>query len=524
MKWLFITALLFGLDFSVHRTNLLLLPGFLIWILLRNPKTYLSVKGWVWGILGLGMGLSFHLLTIPIAARHPFLNAGDPSSFSKFWDYISLKQYGGGWLINIFPRKGAFWGIQVKDYLDTFANNFLAIDRGWAIFGLLPTILGILGIIAIWKRSWRLTVGLLCLFLLSSLGAVIYFNIPPYYFRTVDRHYLPSLVIFSFFITFGLIAFIKWAFDRIKGLLWLKIAVVVALFIIIPGIRFFADFKSIDGSRNYFAYDFAKNVMKTLPPNSILFSNGDNDTYPLWYLQVVEHYRTDVAVLNLSLLNTTWFVEQARRNYPSLPLKITLDEISQLRIKSWDDLTAVAVAVKGSPQSFDLADTTSLPDSIHFRISPSQYGPFLLIQDLLLLKIIEDNEWKNPIYVEPTVSPENIRWLKPYLRNEGLAQRLIPLESPPINAEILKANLFEKYEYRGYADSSVLIDEFSRMIGINIYASFIYLATAESQLGHYDGCEMLKKKIELKIPHSRLQPIPQEINNAFLRICASDST
>jgi hypothetical protein len=339
----------------------------------------------------------------------------------------------------------------------------------------------------------------------------------------VDRHYFPSLIIFSFFIAVGLIGFLKWAFHNTKSSLWPKIIIVMILILILPGFRFLSEYRSIDGSRNYLAYDFAKNVMKTLPPNSILFSNGDNDTYPLWYLQAVEHYRTDVAVLNLSLLNTAWFVKQAVCNYPSLPLKITADEISQLQIRPWPETSDVAVPVVGYPIQFNLPDSVSLPDSIIFHIAPSQFGPFLLIQDILLLRIIEENNWINPIYFQPTISPENIRWVKPFLGNEGLALRLMPIESPPLNIALMKSNLFGKYDFRGYSDSSLVIDDFSRMIGFNTYASFLELAAAETRLGHYDECCDLKKKFELKIPQSRLRPIPVDIKRALLQICASDS-
>ena len=100
--WLFVVMLLFGLDFSVHRTNLLLLPGVFIWMVLCYPRTFLGFKNWIAGGFGLTLGLAFHLLIMPMAARNPVLNASDPSNWSRFYYYISLQQYGGSWLVNMW--------------------------------------------------------------------------------------------------------------------------------------------------------------------------------------------------------------------------------------------------------------------------------------------------------------------------------------------------------------------------------------------------------------------------------------
>ncbi len=118
---------LLGLDFSIHRTNSLLAPGVLVWILLRRPRVLAQARSWGFGVAALAAGLAVHLLLIPMAARQPYMNFNHPSSLSAFWDYISLKQFGGGWLLGLLPRKAPFWSYQVVDYLRVFAANFVDI-------------------------------------------------------------------------------------------------------------------------------------------------------------------------------------------------------------------------------------------------------------------------------------------------------------------------------------------------------------------------------------------------------------
>jgi len=196
IHWLFLITLLFGLDFSVHRTNLLLLPGFFIWVFLRNRRMLGRMRTWLVSGAGFLIGLAFHLLIIPIAARNPVLNINDPSNLSRFYGYISLKQFGGGWLFKILPRNAPFLKVQVSDYLHFFSVNFFS---GGIILAILTLLLALIGFLVLWRREWRLSLGLLFMFLCSSLGAVIYFNLPKDFFWPMDRHYLPSFVIFSIF-------------------------------------------------------------------------------------------------------------------------------------------------------------------------------------------------------------------------------------------------------------------------------------------------------------------------------------
>ena len=151
--WLLLLGILFGLDFSVHRTNLLLLPGLLIWILMRDPRTLLSPRAWIAGVAGMIAGLAFHLLIIPISAAGPPLNAGDPSNWSRFYDYVSLSQYGGGWLVKFYPRNAPLWSVQAMDVVRAFESSFFWTGGPLKVLGMLPALFAIFGLCMLWVRN-----------------------------------------------------------------------------------------------------------------------------------------------------------------------------------------------------------------------------------------------------------------------------------------------------------------------------------------------------------------------------------
>jgi hypothetical protein len=521
VKWLFVVAVLFGLDFSVHRTNLLLLPGMLVWVLLRHPQTCLSTRSWRYGITGFAIGLSIHLLIIPLAARNPAMSMCDPSSWPKFWDYVTLKQYGGGWLINLWPRKASFFSVQMADYLRMFRDNFCSLGGKTGLLGALPMILGLVGLWSLWRRSHRLALGMIVLFVLASLGGEIYFNTPADFIRSMDRHYLPSLVIFGVWMVLGAqMVMISALKSREQYRVW-AVSLVGLLILAAPAQQLMRNYSALDSSRNYCTYDFSRNALSTLPPDAIVFTNGDNDTYPLWYIQQAESFRTDVTIVNINLMNTPWYVAQLIERDPSFPLRLTRAELEQMMPKMWKD-TTIAVAVQGTPADFDLPDSTILPDSLHLQVGPDVANKYLLIHSQLVLQMLAENLWKRPVCLLITMSDQALPWLKPYLRLDGLAQRLMPVDSPPSNPELLRKSFLERYSYRGYADPSLPLDETSRMFGMNYMAGFLTLASLESANGNTAECERVKERMLELLPPERLNP-PAQLLQAIDATCQSDS-
>ena len=515
--WMMIVALLFGLDFSVHRTNLLMLPGLFFVVLLRRPRTLISAKHWGLGLAGFGAGLSAQLLMIPMAAAKPLLNIGNPSSWQSFYDYVSLKQMGGGFLINLYPRKAPLIMYQLHDYLKAFADNFLSI-HGWAgVLGVLPFLLGLFGFIILWRRSWKLGAALTILFLLTSLGAVAYFNIPENFFRSFDRHYLPSFVIFSGFIAYGAAAIVSAAAYEGAGVQPIIAGLIVLL---APGYLAYHNYAGADRSREYFAYDYATNILATLPENSIVVTSGDNDTFTLLYLQGAENMRRDVTVVNSSLLNTVWFTEELMET-TTLPLfSLKPEELWQLKVKPWKD-TVLTFAAPTDLSGYALPDGYQPTDSVAIEVQPTIQGKFLMVSDQLMIDLIRTNNWTRPIYFTYPYS-----WLQPHLRPEGMAYRLLPVDSAAVNRDILRQNLLDKYVYRGYDDPSLAMEFATRNNGMTLVMAFAALAMEDMRVGDSAMCSETMDYAFRVIPPDRIQ-LPDQLRQRLGWICsppAIDST
>lgn len=510
-SWLFVVTLLFGLDVSVHRTNMLLVPALIIWMLIRKPQTFLSIKTWIFGAVGLIVGLALQLVQIPMAAAGPFINAGNPNSLIRLWNLVSLQQLGNSWL-TIFPRNAPFWDVQVADYLRAFSANFFNLNGPIPGLGLLPGLLGLIGLIVMWQKSTRLAFGLFILFLFASIGAVLYFNIPEHFWRSMFRHYLPSFVIFAVFIAYGMGSIMKGlrSFATLPGRLIMIIIGVILL--AIPVQQLARNYHQLDGSNQHFAYDFAYNALSGLDDNAILITFGDNDTFPLWYLQGAEGIRTDVAVLNINLLNTTWYLHQIMRRYRDLPISFTAGEIDSLRPIQWQDST-IAVQVDADPIQFDLPDTAAWPDTAYLTITPTIQDKYLLAQDQVLMNLIQNNRYRRPIYFAST--GRALAGVTDHLRFEGMSYRLMPDTNQPISVDILRRNLFNRYAFNGYADSSVVVDDVARNNAMIFFGAFAQLATAYAQAGDTSmAAETVDSMLSI-LPPDRIGPLPPHLEAAL---------
>jgi hypothetical protein len=502
LAWLFLLFLLFGLDLSAHRTNLLLLPGALPWVGLRSPRAWAGPRTWWAAGAGMALGLSFHLLLIPLAAGDPAFNMEDPHNLARLWSYVSLSDKGGGFLIDLFPRRASFWRFQLMDYLRSAGAN-LSI-AGPRVLGLLPAVLALLGTWAAFRAAPRRTLGLLGFFLCGSLGAVIYFNLPHAYFRPIDRHYLPSFVVLAPLLAVGVRAALGLA-ARPRGAAGLALTVACAAGLaLLPFGAWARNVRGRDLSRVRFAETVSRDVLEPLDERAILLTNGDNDTIPLWYLQSVEGVRRDVTVINLPLTNTAWFVHQLARRNPDLVELAPADgpEIESPAPVGSDSILAIPidpVARKGVPHSF------AVPETLHIHLHAPETGGDLFPQDRVIARLLRINRWRRPVYLAVTVDATNVPWLRPYARLDGMAFRLVPTVDPSVwDVDHLRRQLIEKTRYEGVADSTIAIDPDSQGLCRNYSASLFQLAAA--QLGHGDplGCLETLDFAEAHVPLRRL--------------------
>jgi hypothetical protein len=235
-------------------------------------------------------------------------------------------------------------------------------------------------------------------------------------------------------------------------------------------------------------------------------------------MQVAGRLRPDVQIVNLSLANTTWYVDELVRSDPSFPFP--RGEENHLSMRPWTDTTLV-IPVVGSAAEFGLPNGLALPDSIAVRAAPTIAGKYVVPQDLVLLQILENNRWRRPLCFSTTMGeqgPFGVTWLRPYRRLDGLFWRVVPHADPPVNGAILQKNLLETYAYRGYAERNLPLDEASRGIGLSYYPPFVTLTRAQYAHGERDRCRASRDAMFDALPVSRLQP-DSTLRQAIERLC-----
>jgi hypothetical protein len=500
LAWL---GLLFGLDFSVHRTNALLLPALLAWILLRRARTLRDSRSWLVGAGGMAAGLAFQLLIIPIAAAtDSVLNFGEPDNWGRFWGYVSLESLGGGFLVDLFPRNAPFWSAQAGDLLRVLGASFLRWTDSVGPLGALPALAGVGGLVHLWRRDQRLGGALALVLLLQSAATVLYFNIPASFFRPFDRHYLPVCVAFGLAVAYGLAVLAH----QIASL-WARRRQVVAaigglLVLLVPTVQLAGNWAAHDASRRFFARDFAANLLEGLPPDAILITNGDNDTFPLLYLQEVEGVRSDVQLVNRSLANTFWFVDRIMERDPTFPISLDREQRRTLAPREWSD-TTLMVSVEGTPGQLGLPAGSAVPASITLHATPT-LEHLVLPVDLVLLDMLRTNRWRRPLCFSLTVGDDGMGWLRPYGRLDGLHWRVVPIADPEPDLAILRHNLLTTYAYRGYADSTVRIDPVARGMGLMYQDLFLALIREEEERGSAAGHRAVIARYREALPCVRL--------------------
>jgi hypothetical protein len=283
-----------------------------------------------------------------------------------------------------------------------------------------------------------------------------------------------------------------------------------------------------DHSGNYLAWDYSYNILQTCEKDAILFTNGDNDTFPLWYLQDVEGIRRDIRIVNLSLINTPWYIKQMRDSayYPEArPVPISLSDVRIANIQPvlWEPremelpVTPDAIARYGADSSVAAAGKIRFLMRNTLQVGSTKA---IRIQDIMVRDIIFTNHWKQPIYFAVTVAPDSKIGLDDYLWFHGLAWRLEPRqasrEEMGVDARVLQENLFNEpegfsrspqygYKFRTIADPDVYFDENSTRLMVNYRSAFIRLAMYRSNMENdRDGAIGALDRMETLIPRKKL--------------------
>ena len=227
----------------------------------------------------------------------------------------------GNWISGISFIDNMRLGNQ-KELPDYLKNN--PANNKYFFFPLIFGIIGLIFLLLQNKTSKQYFWAILMFFIMTGFAILVYLNQPPFQPRERDYAYAGSFYVFSIFLGLGVLGLFTWLKKFAKPLI-IAISISAFALLVVPTLMAFQNFDDHNRAKRYTAIEIAKNYLNSCEPNAILFTNGDNDTFPLWYAQEVEGIRTDVRVINLSYLNTEWYIEQMKKKaYLSEPVPFSL--------------------------------------------------------------------------------------------------------------------------------------------------------------------------------------------------------
>ncbi len=451
-----------------------------------------KLSGWK---LGLGMlfigilGFSSHLF-IPIRSAHqPAINENNPSSsLQATINYLERKQYGSESMIKrMFIRRGE-WKNQFGDYQrmgfwKSFSEQF-AVNGPAFVF---PLLIGIFGLWEIVRRGPPKGVVLLLVVLISSIGLVLYMNFADGarqhpvtgadYLEVRERDYFftPAFMLFGLCIGLGSAAVIIYARDALakaNPFLGKTVVAVASLLFLMPIVTIAENYHFCDRTDNYVPFDYGWDLLASADKNAVFFTNGDNDTFPLWCLQEAYGIRKDVRIVNLSLANTDWYIKQLA---PNLGLKFSLtdQEIDRLR---------------------------------PFR---TREGNVIKIHHQVADRIIEENYSDVPINFSVTVGADNRRYrgqpIDSILSLKGFSWRVNP-KARHFGVDVEEGYEFfmnpDKFRCRGANDPNVYLNDASDKLARNLANGFSVLADTLRKAKDFDRAEKLLMKARELIPRA----------------------
>jgi hypothetical protein len=429
----------------------------------------------------------------------------------------------GNWISGIKPIDEMIVGPQ--DTLPDYMKN----NRGRNVFYFLPLILGLIGFFYQLNKNYQGAVIVGLLFLFTGFAIEIYLNMAPYQPRERDYAFAASFYAFAIWIGLGVLALFDILKKKIRPLRSAIVSVLLCL-LLVPIIMAKEGWNDHDRSGRRTTVDIASDYLNSCAPNAVLFTIGDNETFPLWYAQEVEGIRTDVRVVNLSLLNADWYINQMRRkvyNSEPLPLSIPKEKYAASEREYsfiYEDTTVVPRGVYAdlkqlmrfvSHDEIDFKVKTSrglanyLPTA-NFKIDvdsakvlnngtvEKNYADSLLKavewkldyygvdkSSLIQLDLLANFNWDRPIYFAVTSGQDAYIGLSEYFQLEGLAYRLVPLKIKShdgktgyVNTKIMYENLMNKFKWGNMNDPDVYLDETNIFTINNIRSLFSRLATA----------------------------------------------
>ena len=417
----------------------------------------------------------------------------------------------------------------------------MAENKGKNNYYMLPFLLGIIGLLHQIKKNKNDAFVVFLLFLFTGLAIVVYLNQYPYQPRERDYAYVGSFYAFAIWIGLGVMG-VKEFLSKLINSKSNSIIATLLCILLVPTIMAKENWDDHDRSNRYTARDVAINYLNSCAPNAIIFTNGDNDTFPLWYAQEVEGIRTDIRVVNLSLFNTDWYIDQMKRaayDAAPIPSSLTWDKYKQgtrdyIIIKD-NNKGYVEVAdvvnfiasdndkTKGFTRNGEKSDycptkklklTINKEDVISKGVVPESYRERIVDEvkwelkgngfsknEMMVLDILANFKWERPIYFAITVGSGNFMGLEKYFQLEGLAYRFVPYiaqstdgQTGEIATDIMFENLVNKFKWGNMQDTSIYLDETNMRMTMNFRNNFARLADALIKEEKFEKAEIVLDK------------------------------
>ena len=403
--------------------------------------------------------------------------------------------------------------------------NFVGQEGSWQDAGVdwkrtygIPLILGFIGIFYHFRKDWKLALTFFTMFLIMGVVLALYQNQQQPQPRERDYFYGGAYYVWALWIGLGVFGLIEYIREYLKSPRAFRLAAggtLAVLTLAVPINLMKINWFEHDRSQNYVAWDYSYNMLQSCKQDAILFTNGDNDTFPVWYLQDVEGVRRDVRVVNLSLVNTDWYIHEMKHGEPhgakKVPISLSDQQIAGITPMQWKPMQMDLPVPADVTRRFLAETAAEMPVPVKLDSSVLRDGRIrymlngidfqkdikvLRVQDIMVRDIITTNKWERPIFFAVTCSPDSKIGLDNYLWMTGQAYELKPIRTDAsgiaIDIKTMSENVLTKdvvpatgpqngFLYRGLNNPDVFYNENQQRMALNYRAAFMQLADHASR-------------------------------------------
>jgi tetratricopeptide (TPR) repeat protein len=424
---------------------------------------------------------------IPLRTAHdPVLDMNDPETWQTFKGFLERKQYGQESMFERALTRRGEWANQFGQHRRMGFWGFFDQQYGYNDTAFLPFfVLGLFGLAAAVRNKWKQGLTVFLILLLSSVGLIWYMNFADgtrynpsrqdAYLEVRDRDYFftPAFMLFGLAMGLGvasLVGFLGKSIEEARVARPLRYAALGlgGALALLPLKTLAVNYHPNDKSNDYIPWDYAYNILQTADENAVLFTNGDNDTFPVWCLQQVYGIRPDVKVTNLSLINTQWYIKQLK-NKLGVPISFSDEQI----------------------------------DRLAHVMTPE--GEIYRLQDRMIDDIITTNRWNLPVNFAVTVPESNRRYqgegLDDHLKMIGMGFRVVPETGKDmVDTTLMHEKFWNVFQFRSIKDPDLYQTESDRRLITNYASGFLFIADAKRKAGDLAGAVREARKAMEVLP------------------------